>query len=208
MIAVIDYGLGNLASVTNALSHLRIEHVLTDNPDRIRRADTLILPGVGAARQGMTNLQARGLDKVIREQVAKGQPLFGICLGMQLLFTASEEGNVSCLNVIPGKVKKFTGKKKIPHVGWNQVAVRNQPPASQMFAGIPTDTAFYFVHSYYCVPEDRGVSIGTTDYEETFCSAAAREHVWGVQFHPEKSAAFGLHILKNFATTYAHHSRN
>jgi len=195
MITIIDYGLGNLTSVANALNRLSIPYRISDKGEDIQSSSALILPGVGAAGEGMKNLNKRKLDQVIIDQVAMGKPLLGICLGMQLLFSSSDEGNVACLNIIQGKVKRFETKLKVPQIGWNQVKADSQ---SKLLKGISEENYFYFVHSYYCEPENKQVITGTTDYGQTFCSVLEAKNVFGVQFHPEKSGAAGLQMLQNF----------
>lgn len=195
MITVIDYGLGNLASVTNALKKLQILYEISSNVDVLKKAKVLILPGVGAAKQGMENLKARGIDKVIIKQVRKGTPILGICLGMQLLLSFSEEGNVDCLDLVKGTVKKFNTVLKVPEIGWNQVAVNGN---SKLLAGIEYDSYFYFVNSYYCDPDDKKIITGITEYGGQFCSLLEKGNIYGVQFHPEKSGYVGLQLLKNF----------
>lgn len=205
MIVIIDYGLGNLGSVKNALDKLGIDSMVSKSVDEIKKADGLILPGVGSASEGMKNLQKSGLDKVIRVQIEKKKPFLGICLGMQLLFSSSEEGNTRCLNVIAGNIKKFRTEQKVPQIGWNQVS---QKP-SKLFSGIKTDSYFYFVHSYYCQPKEKQVEIGITDYGIPFCSAFGKQNVFGVQFHPEKSGENGLKLLNNFKDiVYANYTGN
>ena len=194
MIVIIDYGLGNLASVTNALNKLGIKSKVSSDPNVIKKAKALILPGVGAAGQGMKNLREKGLDKVIVEEIKKGKPFLGICLGMQLLFESSEEGNVKCLGILKGFVKKFKIEKKIPQIGWNQVKAVRQ---TQLLKGI-SDDYFYYVNSYYCVPKDKEVIIGVTSYGEEFAGIVAKDNIFGVQFHPEKSGPAGFKLLENF----------
>lgn len=194
MITVIDYGLGNLASIANALDKLEIPYEISSDINILKNAKALLLPGVGAAKQGMENLKARGLDKVIIEQVRKGTPILGICLGMQLLFSSSEEGNVNCLGLIRGKVKRFKPSLKVPQIGWNQVQTEN----SVLLNRIKNNSYFYFVNSYYCVPNDAEVIKGITDYGEVFCSVLEKDNLYGVQFHPEKSGDVGLQLLANF----------
>lgn len=184
MIVIIDYGLGNLASVKNALDKLGIANRISSDPALIKKAKALILPGVGAAGAGMAELKKRGLDKLIIEQIKKGKPFLGICLGMQLLFDKSEERNVACLGVLKGTVKKFQKERKVPQIGWNQVA--------------PDKSYFYFVNSYYCAPSDPSIIVGQTTYGETFASVVRKDNIVGVQFHPEKSGEKGLLFLKNF----------
>ena len=195
MIVVIDYGLGNLASVTNALNKLGIKNKISSNPSVIKKAKALILPGVGAAGQGMSNLKNMGLDKVIIEQIKKNKPILGICLGMQLLLSSSEEGNVDCLGLIDGNVRKFHVDLKIPEIGWNQVEIKKN---SRLLKGIKNNSYFYFVNSYYCDPRDKKAAQGITNYGEKFCSVLEKDSIFGVQFHPEKSGNTGLKLLKNF----------
>jgi glutamine amidotransferase len=194
MIAIIDYGLGNLGSVKNALDKLGVCSMICTSSSGIQKADGFILPGVGAAGEGIKNLRDRKLDVIIKQEIKKGKPILGICLGMQLLMTTSEEGNVDCLSSIEGQVKLFKSKLKIPQIGWNTVkAVKS----SALFKNIPTNSYFYFVHSYFCVPAAE-LSIATTSYGEEFCSACQNKNIFGVQFHPEKSGTNGLQLLKNF----------
>lgn len=195
MIVVIDYGLGNLASVKNALTKLGIPVAISDKPQDIKKAKALILPGVGAAGEGMKNLKEKGLDKLIIEEVNAGKPILGICLGMQLLLSSSEEGDVNCLDLIKGKVRKFQTTLKIPEIGWNQVEVNNK---SDLLGGITDNGYFYFVNSYYCDPEDKEVIKGITEYDQRFCSVLEKNNIFGVQFHPERSGDSGLQLLKNF----------
>ncbi len=194
MITVIDYGLGNLASVANALKKLEIPYQISGDLEVLKNSKVLILPGVGAADQGMQNLKKRGIDRVIIEQVKTGKPILGICLGMQLLFTLSEEGNVDCLGLVNGFVKKFNTSLKVPQIGWNQVESKNN---SILLKGI-NNSYFYFVNSYYCKPEDESSIKGVTDYEVQFCSVIEKNNLYGVQFHPEKSGDVGLQLLNNF----------
>jgi len=194
MITIIDYGLGNLASIANALEKLKIPYEISGNINMLKNTKALILPGVGAAGQGIKNLKERGIDKIIIEQAKKGMPILGICLGMQLLFTSSEEGNVDCLGLIEGKAKKFNPNLKVPQIGWNQVETKN----SIMLKGIENNSYFYFVNSYYCKPEDENIIKGITEYDLKFCSILEKDNLYGVQFHPEKSGDVGLKLLKNF----------
>ena len=195
-IVIIDYGLGNLASIANALEKLGISYQISANVETIKTAAGLILPGVGAARQGMKNLKAKGLDKVITEQVKKGKPILGICLGMQLLLSFSEEGNVACLDLIKGNVKKFKTQLKVPQIGWNDVKITNNELV--ITKDISDNSYFYFVNSYYCEPNDESIVAATTDYGREFCSIFAKGNIFGAQFHPEKSGNAGLQLLKNF----------
>ncbi len=194
MITIIDYGLGNLGSVKNALDRVGVGSMVSSSISDIERADGLILPGVGAAGEGMKNLKSRKLDRLIKKKISNGKPLLSICLGMQLMFSLSEEGNVNCLNIVEGNVRKFNTKLKVPQIGWNQVKVKDSP----LFNNIQNSSYFYFVHSYYCDPLDKAVITGETDYQNKFCSSFERGKLFGVQFHPEKSGENGLQLLKNF----------
>lgn len=195
MITIIDYGLGNLASVANALGKLEIPYEVSGDIEVLKNAKALILPGVGSAGQGMKNLKARGIDKVVIEQTNKGIPILGICLGMQLLFPSSEEGNVDCLGIVKGKVRKFNTDLKVPQIGWNQIEGKSN---SILLKGIKNNSYFYFVNSYYCDPEEEDTIKGITDYGVEFCSVLEKGNLYGVQFHPEKSGDVGLKLLKNF----------
>ncbi|HSW48085.1 MAG TPA: imidazole glycerol phosphate synthase subunit HisH [Candidatus Saccharimonadales bacterium] len=195
MIAIIDYGLGNLASVANALKKLEIPYVISSDPEALKNSTALLLPGVGAAGQGIKNLKKLKLDNVIVEEVKKGKPLLGICLGMQLLFEKSEEGNTECLGLIKGKVRKFKIRLKIPQIGWNQV---ENSEKSKLLKDIKNKDYFYFVNSYYCDPDNKKYIVGTTQYENEFCSVIEYKNIFGTQFHPEKSGESGLKLLKNF----------
>ena len=195
MITVIDYGLGNLASVATTLEKLRIPYQVSDDIAVIKNAQGLILPGVGAAGQGMSNLKKRGLDTVLQKQSEVGAPILGICLGMQLLLSSSEEGCVPCLNLIKGKVKKFERGLRVPQIGWNQV---EKNANSLLLKDIKNKSDFYFVNSYHCNPDDKTVIKGLTNYGVTFCSVLEKNNLYGVQFHPEKSGIVGFELLKNF----------
>ncbi|MBI2338543.1 imidazole glycerol phosphate synthase subunit HisH [Candidatus Daviesbacteria bacterium] len=195
MIVIIDYGLGNLASITNALNKLGIKSRISDSPDMIKKAKALILPGVGAAGEGMRNLKKKGLDKIILREIKEEKPLLGICLGMQLLFEKSEEGEVDCLGIFKGMVRKFKKERKIPQIGWNNVMLTDK---QKLFQGVPNTTFFYFVNSYYCQPSDKSIVVGVTEYGERFASVIRKGNIVGMQFHPEKSGDLGLQLLKNF----------
>jgi imidazole glycerol-phosphate synthase subunit HisH len=195
MIVIIDYGLGNLTSVANALRKLAIPFQISNEAEAIQQSSGLILPGVGAAGEGMKYLKNRQLDRVIIDEVKTGKPLLGICLGMQLLFSSSDEGNTACLDIVKGKVKKFETSLKVPQIGWNQV---ESDPKSKLLKGIKDESFFYFVHSYYCTPQDETVTSGVTKYDQCFCSVLEVGNVFGVQFHPEKSGEAGLRLLDNF----------
>ncbi len=195
MITIIDYGLGNLASVGNALEKITIPYKISSDPDSINNATAIILPGVGAAGYGIKNLKEQKLDKLLIQKATEGIPILGICLGMQLLFTKSEEGNVKCLNIIEGEVKKFTTNLKVPQIGWNNVTSVGK---TILLKNIPKDSYFYFVHSYYCIPDDGIFMKGKTNYSTDFCSVVEKKNMYGVQFHPEKSGDAGLQLLRNF----------
>jgi len=196
MIAVIDYGAGNLRSVANAIARLGYQYTVTTSPEDIVKAKAVILPGVGAAADTMDSLRKNGLVEAIRQVVSEDKPFLGVCLGLQVLFTGTEEGGWhDCLNIVPGKVQKLPPGQKIPHMGWNQVHFRFRHP---IFEGIPDNSNFYFVHSYHVVPSDDSIICGETDYGITFCCAVARRNMVGVQFHPEKSGETGLKIYDNF----------
>ena len=203
MIAVIDYGAGNIRSVIRALAALGISGKVTQAPGDILKAKAVILPGVGAAGDCVKSLRALGLDDAIRETVEKQRPFLGVCLGLQILFDATEEGGIQpCLGLLRGSVKKLPPGLKVPHMGWNQVRQVPELSPYPIFSGIPQDTSFYFVHSYYAQAEDPSLVIGETDYGVTFCSALARGNLVATQFHPEKSGALGLRIYQNFLTYF------
>ena len=199
MIAIIDYGIGNLGSVVKAFKYLEIPVTLTSDENEIRSAEAVVLPGVGAFGEGMNNLQESNLKQVVLEVVAEGKPFLGICLGLQLLFSSSEEDpDIPGLDLIDGKVTKFDIKQvdKIPHMGWNQVELKQDDP---LFEGFSRPRNFYFVHSYYVDPVDEDVILGKTKYgSEDFVSVIRKGNVWGIQCHPEKSSKVGLKVLKNF----------
>jgi len=198
MIVIIDYGLGNLASVKNALDKLGIKNKISGNFSVIKKAQALILPGVGAAGQGMKNLKSMGLDRVIIEEIEKGKPFLGICLGMQLLFEKSEEDNVNCLGILKGQVKRFKRMRKIPQIGWNQIDIKQK---SNLFNNIENKSYYYFVNSFYCAPKEK-ITTGSTNYGEAFTSVVEKKNIIGVQFHPEKSGKIGFKLLRNFMNYY------
>jgi len=205
MIAVIDYGLGNLRSVSKALEKVGAGVKVTSAGREISLADAIVLPGVGAFYYGMKHLKELGIIPAIVDSINKGRPFLGICLGLQFLFTETEEyGLHKGLDIIKGRVKKIpnTGSIKIPHMGWNQVRFTSLQAASwskgTIFDGVPDNSYFYFVHSYYVKPENRDVIAATTNYAVEFASAVVRDNVYGVQFHPEKSGEIGLRVLENF----------
>jgi glutamine amidotransferase len=203
MIGIIDYGMGNLHSVQNALRGLGVEYFLSEKKEELAKADALLLPGVGAFKDAMHALKENGLDVFIKESVASGKPLIGICLGMQLLFEESEEnGLTEGLNLLSGRVVRFPGTTledvdyKVPHMGWNLMEI--QQPDSQLLQALSSDYV-YFVHSYFVKTEDRSVLLATADYHEEVPAVVGKGHIFGAQFHPEKSSTAGLEILKNFA---------
>jgi glutamine amidotransferase len=204
MIAIIDYGMGNLRSVQKGFEKIGSEAVVTADPQVVLEAERVVLPGVGAFADCMTNLEQAGFVEPILKIIAQGRPFLGICLGLQLLFTESEEFGIhKGLNVIPGRVRRFPEgmveadeKLKVPHMGWNQISFRGRPPA---FEGIDEGANVYFVHSYYVQPDDEAVIATTTGYGINFCSAIRKDNIVATQFHPEKSQSVGLRILKNFA---------
>jgi glutamine amidotransferase len=201
MIAIIDYGMGNLRSVQKALQKSGAEAEVYATPGGMEEAEALVLPGVGAFGQGMENLRARGFLPVIYQSVNAGKPLLGICLGLQLLFEESEEmGRHQGLGLFPGLVKRFDtapgdAPLKVPHIGWNQI---HPVRPSALLEGIPAGSYAYFVHSYYAEPRDESIILATTDYGLDFASVVGRDKIFGLQFHPEKSQAVGLRMLRNF----------
>ncbi len=201
MIALIDYGMGNLGSVAKALTRAGCEPTITADPQVIAQARGVVLPGVGAFDDCVTNLRRRGLDIAVKDAVAAGKPFLGICLGLQMLFDTSEEGG-KCpgLGILPGKVVRFRHDLKIPQIGWNRISIRAQAPALQ---DVPDSSWVYFVHSYYVVPDDESIIATTTDYGYEFVSAIWKDNIFASQFHPEKSQAVGLQILTNFVRLLA-----
>jgi glutamine amidotransferase len=196
MIAIIDYGAGNLGSVANAIIKLGYQPNITDRPGDVLSSAAVILPGVGAAGDAMEKLESIGMTDVIRQVINEKRPLFAVCVGLQLLFSSTEEGGLhKCLNVIPGTVKRLPQGLKVPHMGWNQVKQQVRHP---LFNGIPDEANFYFVHSYYADPEDISVVAGTTDYGVSMCSVAIKDNLVATQFHPEKSGNWGLRMYSNF----------
>jgi glutamine amidotransferase len=200
MIAIIDYGMGNLRSVQKGFERMGREAVVTRDPRTILDAGKVVLPGVGAFPDCMRNLEEFGLIDAVQKSIASGKPFLGICLGLQLLFTESEEFGISKgLDIIKGRVIRFKGAEfkdlKIPHMGWNSASIKRRPPA---MADVPDNNYFYFVHSFHVVPEDKGVIATTTNYGIDFISSIWKDNIFAVQFHPEKSQALGLSILKRF----------
>lgn len=199
MIAIIDYGAGNLRSVVNAIAKVGYEAKITSDKEMIATADAVVLPGVGAAQDTMSSLIELGVDQVIREVIANGKPFLAICIGLQVLFTATEEeGWHECLNIIPGVVRRLPAGRKIPHMGWNQLEQKVEHP---IFNGISDKTNFYFVHSYHGIPEDNTVIAATTNYGIDICAMLIKDNVVATQFHPEKSGEYGLKMYANYFKT-------
>ncbi len=205
-IAVVDYGMGNLKSVSKAIEHVASNKtvLVTSDPDEIDAADHVVFPGQGAMPECMQELDARGLHEAVIN-AAKTKPFLGICIGLQMLFDHSEEGDIKGLGLFQGNVKKFSlenkvddagAKLKVPHMGWNQVYQNEKPHG--MWNNIANGERFYFVHSYYVSPEDKDCAVGFGEYPERFVCAVAKENIFAVQFHPEKSAHAGLQLLSNF----------
>lgn len=196
-IAIIDYGVGNLRSVEKAFAATGCEAIVSEDEKVLRSAERLVLPGVGAFGACMKALSERGFDQLVRERVAVGTPLLGVCVGMQLLFETSDEfGATTGLGLLRGRVRRFSDDLVVPHVGWNRVEQIREDP---LFKDVTTRSFFYFVHSYYCEPVDKTVVAGETDYGLNYASVVAYQNICGVQFHPEKSQNAGLQLLKNFA---------
>lgn len=198
MITIIDYGMGNLRSVQKACERLGFEAHISSQAEEIAAAEKLILPGVGAFRDAISHLQEQGFVEPIKSHIDSGQPLLGICLGLQLLFDRSyEDGEYEGLGVIPGEVVRFPAQPglKIPHMGWNKLQLEQHSP---LLSGIPEEAHFYFVHSYYVVPEQSEVIAATSEHGVKFCAMIQRENLFATQFHPEKSQRVGLKLLDNF----------
>jgi len=196
MIAVVDYGSGNILSVTKALEYVGARVVISRETGGIEKADKIVLPGVGAFGKAIEIMKEKNLVEPILEAVSSGKPLIGICLGLHLLFPESEETpHVKGLSLLRGKVEKFTQNVKVPHLGWNRVY---QKTSSPLWKDIPDGTYFYFAHSYISKPLEDGIITGTTEYGSSFPSTLEKENLFGVQFHPEKSQKWGLKLLENF----------
>jgi imidazole glycerol-phosphate synthase subunit HisH len=203
MIGIIDYGMGNLFSVSKALERLEVPYFISENKEELFAADALILPGVGAFRDAMDRLNGTGLTEMIRDYVSSGKPLLGICLGMQLLFEESEEnGLFKGLGILPGRVVRFAGHTKdgqsykVPHMGWNKLSFLK---TSSVLKNLPEDFV-YFVHSYYVDTEEKDVVIAEADYDVKVPAVVGKNNVFGMQFHPEKSSTLGMKLLRNFTT--------
>lgn len=199
MIQIVDYGMGNLRSVQKAFERLSTPAEICTRPEDLKGCEKLVLPGVGAFRDAIAELRRQEFIEPIKAHIAADKPFLGICLGLQLLFDVSyEDGTWEGLGVIPGDVVRFpeSAELKVPHMGWNRVDPANGCP---LFAGIPRDSFFYFVHSYYVVPKEESVVAGRTEYGQTFTSVIQRGRMFATQFHPEKSQQFGMKLLQNFA---------
>ena len=191
--------MGNLRSVQAGLEHVGQKALVTDDPDKIMESPAVVLPGVGAFGDAIERLEETGLGDAFREAVQSGKPCLGICLGLQLLFSESEEGKLyRGLDIIPGRVIRFSNQLKVPHIGWNQLDIKK--PDAPIFRGIPDGSYMYFVHSYYVQPADTDVIAATTDYGIDFTSMIAKDNLFATQFHPEKSQKIGLQILRNFGS--------
>lgn len=197
MIAIIDYGMGNLRSVQKAFEHEGAKAVITQNPSHIKRADKVVLPGVGAMDPAMKKLSELGLTDLLKKIADSSKPFLGICLGLQLLFESSQEGgSVEGLGVLSGSVQGFQ-KVKVPQIGWNQISLAKR--SCPLFRGINEGSYVYFCHSYYVEPKEQSIVASRTEYGTTFASTVWKDNLFGVQFHPEKSQSVGLSILKNFS---------
>jgi len=197
-VVIVDYGVGNLRSVEKAFAAMGCEAIISGAENVLRNAERLVLPGVGAFGACMKALEERGFDQLVKERASAGTPLLGVCVGMQLLFDESEEfGSTRGLGLLRGSVRRFSGDLVVPHVGWNRIP---QKRSHRLFEGVEEGAFCYFVHSFYCEPLDQEVVVGETEYGVRYASVVAGGNVCGVQFHPEKSQAVGLRMLKNFAT--------
>lgn len=196
MIAIVDYGMGNLKSVEKGFKKVGIDAVVTSSPQKVDDAAAIVLPGVGAFRDCVRNLTDLSLTEAVASSIRKGKPFLGICLGLQVLFTESEEfGRCTGLDILRGRVVRFRIAEKVPHMGWNTVTFKQRPP---IMAEVPEGSFFYFVHSYYVVPEDESIVSTTTDYGVKFTSMIWKDNIFATQFHPEKSQELGLRVLRGF----------
>ena len=203
MVGIIDYKAGNIKSVERALAALGCQYIIADKPTDLEKASKLIFPGVGDAQYAMEQLKLSGFDSFLREKVAQQVPVLGICLGSQIVFDFSEEGETPCLGLIPGSIRHFSSIKtnfplKVPHMGWNNLQYRGGAGDSGLFAGIREEQSYYFVHSYVIQPEEDSVILATADYGITVPAAVKKGSLVAVQFHPEKSGEPGLRLLRNF----------
>jgi imidazole glycerol-phosphate synthase subunit HisH len=196
-IAIIDYGIGNLRSVEKAFTSQGLNAVISSDEKVLRAADRLVLPGVGAFAACMNNLRERGLEDFVIEAAKSGTPIIGLCVGLQMMFDEGHEFGIhKGLGLLPGKIVRFAEGVRVPHVGWNQVEIKKNHP---IFRDLPDQSFFYFVHSYHVVTDDPSCVLGETEYATRYPSICGRDNIVGVQFHPEKSQAAGLKLLKNFA---------
>ncbi|MGC9066582.1 MAG: imidazole glycerol phosphate synthase subunit HisH [Candidatus Ratteibacteria bacterium] len=197
MTGIINYGAGNIFSVIVSVRNLHEDVIVVSKPEMLRNIDRIILPGVGAFDHAMKYLKETGLSDAIKEVAKKGKFLLGICLGLQMFFENSQEGNLKGLQILKGEVRKLPVRKNlpIPHMGWNTVNIIHN---SRFLKGIPNESFFYFAHSFYCVPEERNNVVALTSYGLEFASVIQKDNIIGVQFHPEKSAKYGLRLIKNF----------
>ena len=202
LIAVVDYGMGNLRSVAKAIELVGAKVVVSNKQKELLASNGIVFPGVGAFNAALVNLKKTGLLSCLHDCISSSKPFLGLCLGFQLLFDHSQEGSGKGLSIIHGNVKAFNfknSKLKVPHMGWNTVSINKENKFSkEMFKGIKNNSYFYFVHSYYCVPKSYDVVAAKTSYGIDFCSAVAKGNYWASQFHPEKSGANGLKLLANF----------
>ena len=197
-VAIIDYGVGNLRSVEKAFAATGCNAIISDDEEVLRRAQRLVLPGVGAFAACMKALKEHGLDRLVLEKASQGTPLLGVCVGMQMLFEESDEfGSTPGLGLLKGSVRRFGNELVVPEVGWNRI---HQKREHALFDGVADGAFCYFVHSFYCLPRDEEVVAGETEYGRRYASVVARGNVCGVQFHPEKSQDVGLTMLRNFGT--------
>lgn len=197
MIAIVDYGVGNLNSVQNALKSLNIKSIISSNAEEISKCKSIIVPGVGAFPDAMKNMKETGIDKIIKQAAKEGKPILGICLGMQLFFEEScEVEKCQGLGLLKGNIIKLEGSIKIPHMGWNSLSFENNSP---LLRGIEENLYVYFVHSYYAVNCEEGIINAYSMYEKKIPAIVSKGNIFGMQFHPEKSGDFGMKLLKNFA---------
>ena len=199
-VVIIDYESGNLRSVARAVERAGVTPTVTSNPSSLVDADGVILPGVGSGPAAMSALRSRGLVQPLLHYIAGGRPFLGVCLGLQLLLDATDEGDAECLGLVTGRVRRLPDGLKVPHMGWNTVRFQRDHP---LWDGIPQDSHFYFVHSYYADPDQRDYVAGLTEYGVPFCSIYARDNVVATQFHPEKSGDTGLRIYANYVRQVA-----
>ena len=199
MIAIMDYGMGNLRSVQAGLEYIGQRAFVTDDPKKIKGASAVILPGVGAFGDAIKRLNETGIGDAFRKAVSSGKPCLGICLGLQLIFSESEEGGLyKGLGILPGRVIRFSNNLKVPHMGWNQIDIKK--PDIAILRNISDHSYMYFVHSYYVIPEDTSVIATSTSYGIDFTSMIAKDNLFATQFHPEKSQKIGLQLLRNFGS--------